>query len=407
MINPNTPQSGFLFADSEEPWSTKQLTDALTRETTKRIGFRLTTQEYRHVSIAIDRKFIRGHDAEPDAEDEEEDDVHDLMAAHSTKLATARYARMGGLTRSLTPESISVFRQISDRWQRWFKLQARRSILIDMDDVTTQPILTVSTKDKMQSALHLLYGPSGKFRSEEQERTVEAVANGISPLFIIQPTGAGKSVSFMIPAMFPDAKSTVIVTPLVALAEDMLRRCKEAGIDCIIYGRVAPRMARIIIVITESAASSSFAQFMLDIHLKGRLDRIVFDEIHKLVTDANFRPKLEELNKLVLPVQYVFLTATFPPSLIERFNNSMLIQDATFIRQVNHKPQVRYNVERLSTLRYYSDVASMVQQIVESCSEMEKVLVFCRSRPECDKWAEKFGCGVYYSDSVNKAGTLQ
>ena len=134
---------------------------------------------------------------------------------------------------------------------------------------------------------------------------------------------------------------------------------------------------------------------MLDIHLKGRLDRIVFDEIHKLVTDANFRPKLEELNKLVLPVQYVFLTATFPPSLIERFNDSMLTQGATFTRQVNHKPRVRYNVERLSTLRYYSDAAAMVQQIVESCNEMEKVLVFCRSRPECDKWAEKFECGVY------------
>jgi len=407
MINPNAPRSGFLFADSEEPWSTKQLTDALTRETTKRIGFRLTTQEYRHVSIAIDRKFIRGHDAEPDAEDEDEDDVHDLMAAHSTKLATARYARMGGLTRSLTPESISIFRTISDKWQRWFRLQARRSIPVEMVDVPTQPLPIVSTKDKMQSVLYRLYGPTGTFKSQEQEQAVEAVANGVSPLFIIQPTGAGKSVSFMIPAMFPEAKSTAVVTPLVALAEDMLRRCKDAGIDCIIYGRVAPRMARIIIVVTESAASSSFAQFMLDIHLKGRLDRIVFDEIHKLVMDSNFRPKLEELNKLVLPVQYVFLTATFPPSLIERFNDSMLIQDATFIRQVNHKPRVRYNVERLSAQGYYSEAAGMVQQVVESCNEMEKVLVFCRSRPECDKWAEKFGCGVYYSDSVNKAGTLQ
>ena len=83
--------------------------------------------------------------------------------------------------------------------------------------------------------------------------------------------------------MFPDAKSTCIVT---LLAEDMLRRCKGAGIDCIIYGRVAPRMARIIIVVTESATSSSFTQFMLDIYLKARLDRIVFDEIHQLVTDT-------------------------------------------------------------------------------------------------------------------------
>ena len=407
MINPNTPRHGFLFADSEEPWSTKQLTDALTRETTKRIGFRLTTQEYRHVSIAIDRKFIRGHDAEPDAEDEDEDDVHDLMAAHSTKLATARYARMGGLTRSLTPESISVFRTISDKWQRWFKLQARRSIPIANNDVSTQPIRLVSTKDKMQSALHRLYGPTGRFRSQVQEDAVEAVVNGVSPLFIIQPTGAGKSVSFMIPAMFPEAKTTCIVTPLVALAEDMLRRCKEAEIDCIIYGRVPPRTARIIIVVTESAASSSFTQFMLDIHLKGRLDRIVFDEIHKLVTDANFRPKLEALNKLVLPVQYVFLTATFPPSLIAQFNDSMLIYEPTFIRQVNHKPQVRYNVERLQTKGFYREAAAIVQQMAESCKELEKVLVFCRSRPECDKWSEKFECGVYYSDSVNKAATLQ
>jgi hypothetical protein len=124
----------------------------------------LTTQEYRHVAIAIDRKFIRGQDAEADAEEnEDEDDVHDLMAAHSTKLATARYARMGGLTRSLTPESISVFRTISDEWQRWFKLQARRSIPIANDDVPTQPIPVESTKDKMQSALHRLYGPTGRF----------------------------------------------------------------------------------------------------------------------------------------------------------------------------------------------------------------------------------------------------
>ena len=236
---------------------------------------------------------------------------------------------------------------------------------------------------------------------------MEAVVNGVSPLFIIQPTGAGKSVSFMIPAMFPEAKTTCIVTPLVALAEDMLRRCKEAEIDCIIYGRVPPRTARIIIVVTESAASSSFTQFMLDIHLKGRLDRIVFDEIHKLVTDANFRPKLEALNKLVLPVQYVFLTATFPPSLIAQFNDSMLIYEPTFIRQVNHKPQVRYNVERLQTKGFYREAAAIVQQMAESCKELEKVLVFCRSRPECDKWSEKFECGVYYSDSVNKAGTLQ
>ena len=97
MIDASLTKHGFLFADNKGPWSTEHLTKVLTRETSKRLGFRMTVQEYRHVAIAIDREFIRGSSAEPDEEDEEDgdDDIHDLMAAHSTKLANARYARMG------------------------------------------------------------------------------------------------------------------------------------------------------------------------------------------------------------------------------------------------------------------------------------------------------------------------
>ena len=120
MINPNTPRHGFLFADHNGPWSTERLTKAMTRETSTKLGFRITTQEFRHIAIAIDRKFIRGVNAEPD-DDEDEDDIHDLMAAHSTKLALARYARMGGLTRSITPESIDGFRTIGDKWLRFYR----------------------------------------------------------------------------------------------------------------------------------------------------------------------------------------------------------------------------------------------------------------------------------------------
>jgi len=66
MINKETPRDGFLFGDHNGPWTTEHLTRAMTRETSKRIGFRMTTQEYRHIAIAIDRKFIRGPYAEED-----------------------------------------------------------------------------------------------------------------------------------------------------------------------------------------------------------------------------------------------------------------------------------------------------------------------------------------------------
>ena len=93
MIDQDLARHGFLFADNKGPWSTERLTKVLTRESSKRLGFRMTVQEYRHIAVAIDREFIRGITAEyDDIEDDEDDDVHDLMAAHSTKLANAHYA---------------------------------------------------------------------------------------------------------------------------------------------------------------------------------------------------------------------------------------------------------------------------------------------------------------------------
>jgi len=93
MINKDIKRDGFLFGDHNGPWSTEHLTKAMTRETAKRIGFRMTTQEYRHIAIAIDRKFIRGKYADLDDDEEDDDDIHDEMAAHSTKVAICKGRR--------------------------------------------------------------------------------------------------------------------------------------------------------------------------------------------------------------------------------------------------------------------------------------------------------------------------
>jgi len=166
-------------------------------------------------------------------------------------------------------------------------------------------------------------------------------------------------------------------------------------------------MATIIIVVTESAVKGSFNQFILDIHLKGRLDRIILDEVHKLMMDPNFRPKLDDIRKLALPVQYVSLTATLPPSLLQRYTDFMCFHDPTVIREVNKKPKVRYQIQRVSDEDTKKDIKLLLKRELEFCQGLEKVLVFCRSRAECDSWARQFNCGVYYSDSKDKAETLR
>ena len=352
MIDASLARHGFLFADNKGPWSTERLTKVLTRETSKRLGFRMTVQEYRHIAIAIDREFIRGSSAEMDEEDEDEEDdeVHDLMAAHSTKLANARYARMGGLSKGLTPESINMYRTVSDKWQKWYKLESRKETSVKVKATKMEPdVQEAAVEKRMTKALQTMYGNNAKFKTVEQRSAVISTAMGTTQLFVILPTGQGKSLTFMLPAMQSHAQTTIVITPLVALAEDILRRCKATGIDTIIYGRGLIRGARIVVIVTETAISGSCLQFIRDLHLTKCLDRIVFDECHKLLHDQGFRPKLAAIKDICVEVQLVYLTATFPPTMLERYKESMCLNEPQFIKLVGHKLCTRYNVLILDT----------------------------------------------------------
>ena len=86
MISPETTRHPFLFGDQKGPWNGGRIGNILAKESHRRIGFRMTLRDYRQISIAMDRKFIREYDFddldEDDDDDEEEglDTAHDLIA---------------------------------------------------------------------------------------------------------------------------------------------------------------------------------------------------------------------------------------------------------------------------------------------------------------------------------------
>lgn len=233
----------FLFGNAEGPFKTEDLTDAFIRETQKRIGFRMTNRDYRHIVIAIDRKFIRPNEirAEEDDEEDDDDDPSDQMATHSTRTANNIYARPQGLIRSLSPESIDIFRDISDRWQRYYKLISRAER--DEEDVNEE-INVLTNDEKIKKAARKMYGTSFKWRSDKQEEAVKAVVEGVNPLMVVLPTSAGKSLTFMLPAAFDDAGTTVVISPTKALADDLVKRCGKARIDAIIWSNRGDRLNR-------------------------------------------------------------------------------------------------------------------------------------------------------------------
>src|SRR5256714_4097986 len=210
----------------------------------------------------------------------------------------------------------------------------------------------------------------------------------------------------MLPAMQSHAQTTIVITPLVALAEDMLRRCKATGIDTIIYGRGSLRSARIVVIVTETAISGSCIQFIRDLHLTKSLDRIVFDECHKLLHDQTFRPKLAAIKDICVEVQLVYLTATFPPTMLEKYKEAMYLNEPQFIRLVGYKLHTRYDVVVLDTEKFDQLTDEWIQNALVLCEGTEKVLVFCQSKNISEIWAKHWECQWFNSDTMNKAEVL-
>src|SRR5437660_1630968 len=81
--------------------------------------------------------------------------------------------------------------------------------------------------------IKLLGQGRGWFKSPEQAQALLAVIRKEGLLITILPTGGGKSLLFMLPATLPQAGTTIVILPFVALIRDMQERCRVAQISCV------------------------------------------------------------------------------------------------------------------------------------------------------------------------------
>ena len=404
--NNDISANAFLFGDSNGPWETRIFTRSLEKETAKGMGFQINTNMYRHIAIAIDRKFIRPRDPGDDSADEEDEsdgeNPFDAGAGHSMRVAINSYARVRNLTSGLTPESIDIFRAICDRWHKWLGTASR-----DVRPAEESVRVGLTEHEKRQEIGRImaeLHGTGYRWLSPQQKEAVESSVSGISPLFIILPTGTGKTLAFLVPAMMKGSKVTVVITPLIALGEDLVRRCSDAGLDSVLYRQSSPRRAKVVVVVTETAGGDEFRQFIMDLQMEGRLERVVWDEAHKLATDKQYRLAIDDSNKLALRVPVMFISATCPPNFINQICESMVLPEPHVIRQEYIKPSFIYSVRVCDNLK--REIKERLRRWIENRDVGSKMLVFCRTKGECNSWAREYGGRKYYSGLADKAQQL-
>lgn len=107
------------------------------------------------------------------------------------------------------------------------------------------------------------------------------------------------------------------------------------------------REAALVLVSAEAASSKDFFKYARRLIAEQKLDRIVIDECHLTVIAAEYRPSIVELTAIrSLRTQFVYLTATLPPSMRAEFEERNYLHQPRVIRASSNRPNILYMVRR-------------------------------------------------------------
>ncbi|KJZ69995.1 hypothetical protein HIM_10606 [Hirsutella minnesotensis 3608] len=431
-------------------WETERLSGVLARVTQAGTGVRISVARYRPVAIEMGRRIrglvMRQTEAQMEDGDRDEDDdvdidpltgepidcggswniVWDLQSTHGTLVARQHYAVHIAYPGKLQPEMIATYREISRLWHQFLEHEAgpgrgekkRRQGEAEALGAKTKRARVAVTdaqpeedvERETMTGLRKLLGPEATWRSSKQEesmRTNMQLRNGQSSINVL-PTGAGKSILFMLPAILRDGGTSIVVVPFVALAEDLVTRALDMGVDCVEFktslgaGRESmARAARLVAVSADVVSNGEFSAYADGLLSTGLLRRIFIDECHTAITDISYRRKLGELKGLHrygCPV--IMLTATMPVVLEDWFREALLAQEAVMVRDRTRKLNCRYRVEQIRPGKgaVENHTVRTVRRLTGRMVGNQKGVVYCRSKRQCEALAEEIGCDFHHSD---------
>lgn len=232
---------------------------------------------------------------------------------------------------------------------------------------------------------------------------IESVCSG-HDTFALLPTGAGKSVTYQLPAVVMDGMA-IVVTPLIALMEDQVKSLKTKGIRAAGIHSGMTRGAildtfeqaelgayRLLYVSPERLSSPLFQKrlLFLDISL------IAVDEAHCISQwGYDFRPhylKISSLRDALPDVPLLALTASATPDVADDIMEKLSMRTPRVIKGSFARKNLDYVV------RHVDNKAAALPEMLTKVGG--SAVVYVRQRNACKEWADILNAAgitaVYY-----------
>uniref|UniRef100_K3W9Q6 DNA 3'-5' helicase n=1 Tax=Globisporangium ultimum (strain ATCC 200006 / CBS 805.95 / DAOM BR144) TaxID=431595 RepID=K3W9Q6_GLOUD len=307
----------------------------------------------------------------------------------------------------------------------------------------------VSALDAVYRTLLDVSNPDERIQlTPAQTVAVDCATRGFS-VFLHLPTGAGKSLAFQAPALVaPPGKTTLVVSPLIALMHDQVNALKRKGVSAVqVSGEDRKRQSASSASLTQLLANqrlvyttpefllqnSEMQQWVRAVTEEDRIERVVLDEAHCVLEWGNtFRPSYMQLSQWrtkffsALPITLATASVTdeeitqladiFHVQLVTNADALSTEEDAgntpraapheqmVVIQQVTDRANLRIEVLRK---RSEDDAGAATAAIIAKRVQQYPTIVYCLTRREAEDVClslVRLGChaGVYHGGLPRK-----
>lgn len=415
-------------------WDTNRVRKALQLASSESMGVAVNIMCWRHSSKAIYRRYIADrsiirtiNDADNDVEEaadgvegQQADESNwqelgfHLQTGHGAQVGEGIYGRDVNESPFHTMARRVMFRKVSKEWHRFLLFRSALEEPVEQGTAAARRRRqaeegerrrwAVMRKVNLQTQLERLLGAGTQFRGI-QKAAIQTIMQQKSPVVAVMATGGGKSLLFMLPA-FCSTGVTVVVVPLIMLRQDMVSRCKAAGIECVEWDSARPHeWAQMVFVTPEAAVGEAFGGFLNRQRAMGRLDRVVIDECH-VVLDAGetgWRRRILALRELAgVETQMVYLTATMPPTDEPEFRRLTGLADIGtkegefWFRSRTSKPNVKYQIVWHDEKEEEAVLIRLLEEKKTQYGRAGQIIVYCDTVGKTKRYAKALGCQSFY-----------